>query len=315
MKNTILTVLICLLSLTSINADETIAEAHYKVYLAEKLIAEKEFAKADNILKNVLENNDLYFWEIYKLTFDNLFTNLNADRSQYKDRFNLYISRMAKVDVGKEFVINYVMGAADKATKRFAKKAYAHYAKQGTDIDKELQEAIKRMFEIDQEVRVAPESGERDKEMIRVDSANWVEIQAIIKRYNRMPGVKDFGLECYHDFTILLAHHCYRLVEEPYKTLLLNAVNEGSLLPKHVAYPLDYARMAYCQMEDDKLCIPYSIYGVLNFNSYVIPVKDEKIADKRRKEIGLPPLRYYAQKRGYIYDVEKFKENWNLIDL
>jgi len=95
---------------------------------------------------------------------------------------------------------------------------------------------------------------------------------------------------------------------------ILESVYKGDLYSVSMAYAIDYALFKDMEIIDGKPAVRYSRYGQADFGNLCVPVKNIEETDQLRKRIGLPPLEYRLKKDELIYDVDKFKTIFQLIE-
>lgn len=139
------------------------------------------------------------------------------------------------------------------------------------------------------------------EQMRQADSVNLPQIERIITQYG-YPGKKLVG-ERQNETAWLVIQHAPLPVQEKYLTMMQEAAANGQLSKASVALTIDRIRVRKGQKQ---------LYGSQVHNDAsgkpagFEPIEDEVNVDKRRAEVGLPPLETYAKHWGFEY---KLPEN------
>jgi hypothetical protein len=128
------------------------------------------------------------------------------------------------------------------------------------------------------------------KKLVEVDARNRARIKEIIDRYG-WPGKKLVGEDGSNAAWLLVQHaDPDPAFQKRCLGLLAEAVKKKDATPQHLAYLTDRVRIG----EKAK-----QVYGTQfrQFNGKMepFPIEDEANVDKRRKEVGLPPLAEYRK--------------------
>ncbi len=138
------------------------------------------------------------------------------------------------------------------------------------------------------------------KQMRQVDSVNLPKIERIIAQYG-YPGKKLVG-EKQNETAWLVIQHAPLPVQEKYLPMMQEAAATGQLSKASVALTVDRIRVRKGQKQ---------LYGSQVHNDAsgkpagFEPIEDEANVDKRRAEVGLPPLETYAKHWGFEYKIPK----------
>jgi hypothetical protein len=141
------------------------------------------------------------------------------------------------------------------------------------------------------------------------DSINVQKITAILDKYGWLsPGI--IGDEGNATLFIVI-QHSELPVQIKYLPMLRDAVNKGNAKARHLALLED--RVALRQGKEQ-------VYGsqvawdMKTNKHYVLPLVDPDNVDKRRAEVGLPPLSEYLQNWGTSWDPAQYKKDLPTID-
>jgi len=188
------------------------------------------------------------------------------------------------------------------------------------NIDKKLVAILDTIFMTDQKYRlqidsVANEYGWGSDELEsftkiiditikEVDSVNLKKIEEIIDKYG-WPGADIVG-EHANQTIWLIIQHSDLATQERYLPMMREAVKNGKASASDLAYLED--RVALRQGKKQ-------IYGSQiggdpeTHICYVSPLEDPDNVDKRRAEVGLPPLELYVSEYQIKWDVEQYKKD------
>ncbi|SFF39045.1 DUF6624 domain-containing protein [Spirosoma endophyticum] len=134
------------------------------------------------------------------------------------------------------------------------------------------------------------------EQMRQVDSINLPKVERMIAQYG-YPGKRLVG-EKQNETAWLVIQHAPLEVQEKYLPLLQEAAVQGQLSKASVALTIDRIRVRKGQKQ---------LYGSQVHNDAngqpigFEPIDDEVNVDKRRAEVGLPPLATYAKHWGFDY--------------
>ncbi|WP_420148952.1 DUF6624 domain-containing protein [Spirosoma sp.] len=134
------------------------------------------------------------------------------------------------------------------------------------------------------------------EEIRQIDSINLIKVERIIQQYG-YPGKRLVG-EKQDITTWLVIQHSPLAIQEKYLPLLQKAAEQGELSKANVAMLVDRIRVFKSQKQ---------LYGSQVQNgadgkpSGFFPIEDEVNVNKRRAEVGLPPLEDYARHFGFEY--------------
>ncbi|WP_247237817.1 DUF6624 domain-containing protein [Telluribacter sp. SYSU D00476] len=137
------------------------------------------------------------------------------------------------------------------------------------------------------------------KEIARADSVNLPKIERIIKKYG-YPGKSLVGEE--QSMTAwLVVQHAALAIQEKYLPLIQQAAEQGELDKSCFALLQDRIRVFKGKKQLYGTQVDRSPDGKTAF----VPIEDEPNVNKRRAEVGLPPLEEYAKDFGFEYVVPK----------
>lgn len=184
------------------------------------------------------------------------------------------------------------------------------------DFDKPLIALLDSIFNEDQKVRFyfedtlkkhgreSVESKELIKNMHFVDSINLVFISKILDERGWL-GSNIVGKDGNHAL-FLVIQHSNQKTQEKYLPMMREAVKNGNAESGSLAYLED--RVALHQGKKQ-------IYGSQYWTDestgkdFMFPLEDPENVDKRRAEVGLPPLSDKLKKMEIIWDVEEYKKS------
>lgn len=135
-------------------------------------------------------------------------------------------------------------------------------------------------------------------QMRQADSLNLPKVERMIAQYG-YPGKRLVG-EKQNETAWLVIQHAPLAVQKKYLPLLQEAATQGQLAKASVALTIDRIRVRKGQKQ---------LYGSQVHNDAsgkpagFEPIEDEPNVDKRRAEVGLPPLASYAKHWGFNYQL------------
>lgn len=186
--------------------------------------------------------------------------------------------------------------------------------KKEKNYDKALVPKLDRIFEEDQKYRMQLDSiqkkfGFNSDEVKKhwqlisyKDSLNLIEIKAILDNRGWL-GANIIGDQG-NQTLFLVIQHADKLTRQKYLPMIREAVKVGKANPADLALMEDRAAM-----ENGKKQIYGSqLMSDTNGKLFVIPVEDPDNLDKRRKEVGLPPMQEYLNYWSLKWDVEEYKK-------
>jgi hypothetical protein len=136
-----------------------------------------------------------------------------------------------------------------------------------------------------------------------LDSVNLLKIKKIIDKYGWL-GPETIG-ENGNATLFLVIQHADQKTQEKYLPIMRQAVKDKKALGSELALLED--RVALGQ---GKKQIYGSQIGGDPGNYYVLPLEDPDNVDKRRAEVGLPPLYEYLKHYNIKWDVEQYKKDF-----
>ncbi len=183
------------------------------------------------------------------------------------------------------------------------------------DFNRPLIAKLDTIFEDDQKYRlqigeIEEKYGRESKEMkaqwniIREkDSVNLIKVKKILDKHS-WPGPKIISPRG-NTTLFLVIQHADLETQEKYLPLMRKAVNKGNANPSSLALLEDRVairngkkQLYGSQIGRDKETGEY----------YVLPLADPDHVDKRRADMGLPPLKDYVSHWGIIWEVKEYKE-------
>lgn len=126
-------------------------------------------------------------------------------------------------------------------------------------------------------------------EMLRVDKANSVRLQEIIKQYG-WPDSGRFSKGASEGAWLILQHASHDRAFQREGLELMKQITEGGVHPGHIAYLEDRVTL----FENDVQI--YGTQGYCEGSIFVLsPVKNEKDINVRRRNAKLPPIEVYIE--------------------
>jgi hypothetical protein len=188
--------------------------------------------------------------------------------------------------------------------------------KAGANLDKKLVAILDTIEQDDQQLReqsdeIEKKYGWESQEMTALwnlirekDSLNLIKIEDILDKYGWLG--EDIVGEQGNRTIFLVIQHSDLAVQEKYLPMMREAVKNGKASAGDLAYLED--RVAIRQGKKQ-------IYGSqVNYDGerqiyYVLPLEDPDNVDKRRAEVGLPPMAAYVGYFNLKWDVEQYKKD------
>jgi hypothetical protein len=147
------------------------------------------------------------------------------------------------------------------------------------------------------------------KVMQAKDSVNQLKVSAILDKYGWLgPAIIDDDGNATLFFVIQHADLSFQL---KYLPMLREAVKKGNAKAKHLALLEDRVNLRQGKKQ---------IYGsqvawdMKTNKHYVLPLTDPDSVDKRRAEVGLPPLSEYLKNWDTTWDVAQYKKDLPVIE-
>jgi hypothetical protein len=285
------------------------ANINYRIYEIESVLIEqeKDYHTANQEFKKLFSQCDYRFLNGYKIALNNLFCNLHSTWDTDSIDIDFYIKKVS-LSYPKEDVLFWCLSCADSKTKNVIKKQIKKYdALRKTQENKDLINKVVSMCRKDQRVRnVKGYSRSAQIAIEIIDSLNLIELDKMFTQRNSIPGIRELGIKGWIDLSTMLHHFSYKWLLK-WNNYILKGINNGDFAPETIADILDYTRRGNkAKVVEGKLHLPYSIYGENVMSGIGFPVKDIEEANRKRKNIGLPPLEYSLQKMGYRYSEKDF---------
>jgi hypothetical protein len=142
------------------------------------------------------------------------------------------------------------------------------------------------------------------KKIAENDSVNTIKVKAILDKYGWL-GTDIVG-ELGNTTLWLVIQNSDFSTQEKYLPMMRQAYKNGKASGVHLSYLEDR-----CALRQGKRQIYGSFTGRdMETNlSYVLPLEDPDNVDKRRSELGLPPLSEYLTQYQIVWDVEQYKKD------
>jgi hypothetical protein len=163
------------------------------------------------------------------------------------------------------------------------RKELLRRTKEDQDARKEFIEAMKGKPTIDPEAPAV-------RKMLEVDRRNTARMKEVVERHG-WPGKSLVGADAAHAAWLLVQHADQdRPFQKRCLALLGEAVKKGEATGEELAYLTDRVRVGEGQKQ---------VYGTqlntVDGKLVPAPIEDEANVDRRRKEVGLPPLAEYLK--------------------
>jgi hypothetical protein len=147
------------------------------------------------------------------------------------------------------------------------------------------------------------------KRILKADSIDLLKIEQILDQYGWLG--KDVVGERGNITLFLVIQHANLVTQEKYLPMLREAVKKGNAKASHLALMEDRVALREGKKQ---------IYGSqLGFDMdtkqyYVSPLEDPENVDKRRAEMGLPPMSEYVSRSHIKWDVAQYKKDLPAIE-
>lgn len=145
--------------------------------------------------------------------------------------------------------------------------------------------------------------------MSKTDSITTIKVTAIIDKYGWI-GTDKIGSQC-NSTLFMVIQHSNLETQEKYLPIMNEAVKNGKAKPSNLAMLEDRIAMRKGEKQ---------IYGsqLMPDNQkqilYLAPLLDPDNVDKRRAEVGLPPLAEYLENWKMKWDMEQYKKDLPFIE-
>lgn len=171
----------------------------------------------------------------------------------------------------------------------------------------DLKLELEAMLEADQSLRIlmddaaknhgvqSPEMAALWKRQAPIDAANLARIVGIIDS-NGWPNRSSVGDKA-SDAVFFIIQHASESYQKKYFPMLRAAAAAGEALPKHVALLQDRILMTEGERQLYGSQLQQNAAGGWEY----YPIEDEENVDRRRAEVGLPPLAENAKRFGFEY--------------
>ncbi len=143
-----------------------------------------------------------------------------------------------------------------------------------------------------------------EKRMREADSLNLIKVSSILNEYGWL-GRDEIGSQC-NTTLFMVIQHADLDAQVKYLPMMREAVVKGNADPGSLALLEDRVAL----LQGRKQIYGSQIIGNMKTNEYyVAPLEDPDNVDKRRAEVGLPPMAVYLEVFGLTWDVELYKKN------
>lgn len=209
----------------------------------------------------------------------------------------------------------------DKRWKSLLELVKANKEKAEANLNKPLVQQLDSIYKADQTYRLqideiekkygwkSPEMDAQWKIIIENDSINLIKVKAILDTYGWL-GADVIG-STGNSTLFLVIQHSNLPTQEKYLPLMREAVKKGKAFGGNLALLEDRVALGQGKRQ---------IYGSqISRNPdtkmhYVRPLEDPENVDKRRAEVGLPPLAEYVARWQIQWDAEQYKKDLPLIE-
>lgn len=183
------------------------------------------------------------------------------------------------------------------------------YPQNANNLDSTLREIYKKDQEIRKEVIPDFQSGSQERLLIahykmqKVDSINQNVVFKILDQYGWPKELSDTACSA----IFLVVDHAELESQQKYLPLIKQAANEGALSKSDCATLEDRILMRLNKPQIYGTQTQMFMVNEKGSENYMWPIKDADNVDKRRAEIGLPPLDQYLE----ILEKSGFKTTWD----
>jgi hypothetical protein len=174
--------------------------------------------------------------------------------------------------------------------------------------DKPLQATLLQILEDDQKYRIALDTvqdayrNQLFNKMHLQDSLNLIKMTTILDK-NGWVGADKIGSEA-NSTLFLVIQHADLATQQKYLPMMRIAVQNNALEKEDLAMLEDRVALR----EGKKQMYGSQVSKDKSGKYYVRPLAEPEFVDKRRAEVGLPPLATYLQNWNIIWDVETYKK-------
>lgn len=190
--------------------------------------------------------------------------------------------------------------------------------------DTTYNEVIKQLIRIDEfdqqfrnQIKVVQAKNGGDSKELKLlfrnmkvtDSLNLIAVEAIIEKYGWL-GYNTIGSQANTTLFMVIQHSNFK-TQEKYLPIVREAVTNGQAKAHSLALLED--RVALLQGKKQIYGSQVS-WNMKTNESFVAPLYDPDNVDKRRAEVGLPPLKDYLAEMEIIWDIEEYKKDLPLIE-
>jgi hypothetical protein len=302
------------------------------VLFGQKVDAVKEFRKLEQ------KGDSLYAAKDYKasgLAFSAAFKYAESGNTRYNAACSWALannsdSAFSQLSVLSKYFVDYTRITTDsdleslykdKRWNTFLDKVKQNKEKAEANLNKPLVAELDAIYEEDQKYRqqmddVAKKHGWDSKEMKALwkitnekDSLNLIKVTAILDKYGWL-GPDVIGGQG-NSTLFLVIQHSDQKTQEKYLPMMKEAVKNKKAYGSDLALLEDRVLLG-----QGKRQIYGSQIGTDNKTqiNYVLPLEDPDNVDKRRAEVGLPPLANYVSHWQIKWDVEQYKKDLPTIE-
>ena len=178
-------------------------------------------------------------------------------------------------------------------------------------LNKPLSSQLDSTYKVDQSTRYAYFAAKQHnepasivdnllKEIRKTDQENLIKVNSIIERFGWL-GPQKIGIDGAQGLFLVIQHADLK-TQEYYLPIIRTAEKKGEILSSNLA------------ILEDRVCMrsgKEQIYGSQGFTDsqtgkkYIYPIIDVDNLDKRRKSMGMPPMRDYIKS----WNLEEYKKN------
>lgn len=142
-----------------------------------------------------------------------------------------------------------------------------------------------------------------------LDSLNLIKIEGLINKYGWL-GESIIGSQGNTTLFMVIQHSDLK-TQEKYLPMIRQAVTDGNAKPHHLAMLEDRVAL----LEGKRQVYGSQVGWDMNTNTYyVLPLEEPENVDKRRAEVGLPPLKDYLNEMNTKWDLEQYKKDLPMIE-
>ncbi len=147
------------------------------------------------------------------------------------------------------------------------------------------------------------------RSMKETDSINLIKVEAMISAYGWLSSnlIGNDG----NTTLFMVIQHSDIKTQQKYLSIVRDAVKKGSAKASHLALLEDRVALL---LGDQQIYGSQISWNKKTDKYYVAPLFDPDNVDKRRREVGLPPIADYLLEMGIVWDVEEYKKELLFIE-